>query len=138
MKNDERFLVPVHCQRHVGQVTFRALATAGSEVMPNVDSFEERIRWCFVAAYIADAVGLLDQDKQIEFTHLAEQHAGEATWHDVVEQDLGIKKSLIASIFKNCRKCMGIGGSLCFILRGLGCPYPEARLREVVGDKLDD
>jgi hypothetical protein len=111
---------------------------SGDLIVPNVDSGEEKIRWVFVAAYVADVAGLLDKDKRLKFTHLAEQYAGDETWQGVVEHDLEINKKFIASLFKACRKHMSAGHSLCFILRGLGCPYSEARVRDIIGDNVDE
>jgi len=106
--------------------------------MPNVNSFEEKLRWFFVAAYLADAVKLLDKDKRLKLAHLAEQYAGEETWQSVVEVDQGINKTFVKSLYGVCRKQMGNGASLCFILRGLGCPYPEARMCDIIGGKMEE
>ncbi len=105
--------------------------------MPLVYSDEEKIRWYLIAAFIADLAGLLDDKKEQKLTYLTAQFGADEPWRAVVLRDLGLDESFVGRVYSVCRTGMPRSWAMCFVLRGLGCPDPEARLREVVGEALD-
>jgi len=106
--------------------------------MRRPESFEEKLFWFLVAAYVGEALGVLDKDKSLRLTHLGEQYGGELTWRQHVEAQLGINKAFIRSVFKAASKVMNREESLCFIMHGFGCLSAESRLDEVLGDALGE
>lgn len=106
--------------------------------MPGVDRDEEKIRWFLVALYTLDAADLLDPTRQLKLAHVAEQCSQDSGWRTTIEQDLEIDAPFVRSLLDACREQMTLTEAVTFFLRGLGCPYPEARARDVSGEAFDD
>ena len=92
---------------------------------------EENLFWCLAAAYLMDAVGLLDEDKAAKLASF-EAAAGQQTWQEQVRNSLEVDDDFVRRVYALCRKSKDEAQSLGFILRGLGCPCAEERLRELL------
>ena len=99
------------------------------------EDFEQNLFWFMAAAYIGDTIGLLDERKAAKMSSL-ESLAGGATWQEQTRKSLEINDSFVKKVYALCTKqgkseVQAIG----FILRGLGCPNTEERLREVFSER---
>jgi hypothetical protein len=92
---------------------------------------QQKLFWCLAAAYLMDTVGLLDEDKAAKLASF-ETTAGQQTWQDQVRISLDVDDGFVKRVYALCRKRNGEIQSLGFILRGLGCPCAEERLRELL------
>lgn len=106
--------------------------------MPSAQSDDEKIRWYLIAAFIADLAGFLNEDKDLKLASLTVEFAGGAPWRAIVAQELGVDSETVGHIYSACRNGMNPASAMTFVLRGLGCPDPEARLSEVVGQAIDE
>lgn len=105
--------------------------------MPGIDQDEEKIRWYLAALYLCDVAGMLSDTQQLKLAHMAEQCGYVGSWRSVVEHDLQLEPSFIEDVFESCQARMTFSEALTFVLRGLGCPFPEARARDALGDAFE-
>lgn len=101
--------------------------------MPNPQSDEAKIEWYIKTLYLADVAGVLESDKNLKMTHLAEQYGLPTGWMEAIEEDLGLDRKFFQGILKECRTRFSVRDSICLVLRGLGCPSPEMRVQDVLG-----
>jgi hypothetical protein len=101
--------------------------------MPNAQSDQMKLDWFLVALYLADVAGILDDDKKVKLVHLAEQAGMGMSWKESIEEDLALDREFFTELLEVCQLRLGIRDSLCFILRGLGCPSPEMRVFDALG-----
>jgi hypothetical protein len=106
---------------------------ARKSTKPKDERFEENLFWFLAAAYMADCLGLLDTNKRLKLTHLADQYGCADTWQRQVEEALDLDRAFVEAVFRLCTERgktppQAIG----FILRGLGCPEPEVRIVEAL------
>lgn len=98
---------------------------------------EEKLYWFLVTAYIADAMGILDMAKKLKLTNLSAQYGGELTWQQHVEVQIGLSPAFIRAVTELCLGEMGGRKErpwpLLFFQRGLGCPDPVKRIKDVLG-----
>jgi hypothetical protein len=92
---------------------------------------EENLFWFLAAAYLMDAVGLLDEDKAVKLASF-EAVAGQQTWQEQVRNSLDVDDDFVKRVYGLFRKRKDEAQSLGFLLRGLGCPCAEERLRELL------
>lgn len=83
------------------------------------------------AAYVLNAAGLLDPRKRERLDSLT--FPGVEQWDVVVERSYEINMAFVRQVFTQCRKLKSEMDSVLFILRGLGCPDCNTRLKEVLG-----
>lgn len=93
---------------------------------------EEKLFWLLAVAYMADVVGLLDETKAAKLSSF-EAAAGTHTWQEHVRETLEVDDNFLKRVYALCRKRKSEVQSLGFILRGLGCPCTDERLRELFG-----
>lgn len=91
---------------------------------------EEKLFWFLATAYVADTVGLLDEDKAAKLASF-EAAAGQQTWQEHVRSSLDVDDDFVKRVYALCRKRKNEPQSIGFILRGLGCLCVDDRLREV-------
>lgn len=101
--------------------------------MPNPQSDEAKIEWFIKTLYLADVAGVLDNDKNLKMTHLAEQHGLPTGWKEAIEEDWELDRKFFQGIMKAYRRRFSTRDSICFILRGFGCPSPEMRVFDLLG-----
>lgn len=101
--------------------------------MAGIDSDENKIRWFLIGCYVVESVMLLPDEVNLKLTHLAEQYAGEVTWREVVEDDVGISSDFVFDTHTAMSKYLSNREALVFIMRAIGCPSPEARINDVLG-----
>ena len=101
--------------------------------MPRVDSDEEKIRWYLTACYICDCIQPLPKSMNLKLTHVSEQYGEHATWRELVEADQLIDAPFVRDVHSTVSQHVDSFESLVFLMRGLGCPFPEARLKDVFG-----
>jgi hypothetical protein len=92
---------------------------------------QEKLFWLLAAAYLVDAVGLLDEDKAAKLASF-EAAAGRQAWQEHVRDSLEVDDDFVRRVYALCRKRKDEAQSLGFILRGLGCPCADERLRELL------
>lgn len=102
--------------------------------MPNAQSDQAKLQWFLVALYLADVTGVLDGNKKVKMAHLAEQFGLEKGWKEAIEEDLELDRKFFERLIKACGVRLSVRDSICFVLRGLGCPSPEMRVHDVFGD----
>lgn len=75
---------------------------------------------------------MLDREKLVKLAHIAEQYGGEKTWREYVEEDFDIEPCMIETLRAGFAPRRSPDQCLVCIMRGLGCPYPEARTQDVL------
>jgi hypothetical protein len=113
-------------------------ATEDDHCMPNAESDQAKITWYLVALYLADVADILDGDKQLKLAHLMEQSGTEASWREAIEEDLELDRRFFKQLLKACQSKFSLRDSMCFVLRGLGCPSPEMRVHDVLGPEMPE
>ncbi len=93
---------------------------------------EEKLFWFLATSYVADVVGLLSGDKAAKLASF-EAAAGQQTWQEHVQESWDVDDNFVKKVYALCRKRKDEAPSLLFILRGLGCPEPVERLKELLG-----
>lgn len=95
------------------------------------DLTEENLLGYFTVAYVLNAVGLLDPAKKKRLDSL--KYPDCPSWNQAVEDAYGITLTFVRSVYGLCTEYRSPPESVCFILRGLGCPDYHERLEEVLG-----
>jgi hypothetical protein len=90
---------------------------------------DERLSWFMATAYVLRCLGLLAGGKGDKLDAVG---SGGASWVALVEAEFGIDGTFVRSVYALCSERMSRGDALVFILRGLGCRQPRARLAEAL------
>jgi hypothetical protein len=91
----------------------------------------DKLFWLLAAAYVLDAVGLLDPHKAAKLSSF-EATIG-TTWQESVRQELDVEEDFVRSIYEICQTGRTKVQALGFILRGLGCPNVDEQLQNLLG-----
>ncbi len=98
----------------------------------NTDAItDEKLLGYFTAAYVLDAVGLLEPTKKKRLDSLAFPNC--PRWDECVEGTFRISRTFVRSVYGLCTEHRSPPEAVSFILRGLGCPEYQQRLEEVLG-----
>ncbi len=93
----------------------------------------DQFRWMqgtFAAAYVLDTVGMLNPATKARLDSL--EFPGVARWDQAVEQDFGINRTFVRSVYALCTEIKGPVDGVVFVLQGIGCPDVEERLTELL------
>ena len=94
---------------------------------------EQKLLWYLATAYVADVLGVLDPVKAAKLASF-EAAAGTQTWQEHVREALDVDDAFVRRVVEACRaRGKDETQSIGFLLRGLGCPDAEERMREVLG-----
>lgn len=102
----------------------RAAAAKGDEITP------DKLLGYFTVAYVLDTAGILDPQQRERLDSL--KYPGCPTWDKAVEDEWGITRTFVRSVLTLCTEIKPLPAAVLFILRGLGCPEYQERMKDVL------
>lgn len=84
----------------------------------------------FTVAYVLDTARLLDPQKKKRLDSL--RFPGCPSWEKAVEDEWGVTRTFVRSILSLCTEIKPLPAAVLFILRGIGCPDYQERMKEIM------
>ncbi len=127
-------LVAAAITQRLSEVVQRKKTKSKATVRKSAGETEaEQFQWmrgAFAAAYVLDTVGMLNPNAKATLNSL--QFPGVARWDLAVEQDFGINRTFVRSVYSLCTELKEPVDGVVFILQGIGSPNVADRLAELL------
>lgn len=81
---------------------------------------QEWLKGYLSAAYVLDVVGMLHPETKAKLDSLA--YPGQASWDHAIEQEYGINRTFVRSVYALCTEIRSPADGVVFILQGIGAP----------------